>query len=85
MDDLSTDKQDEICVGNNQISTHIIEKDNGFQCNKYFFTYHFNREKEDIKQIFDSLKPLKSLCIKYIWAKNLVNWALHRIFRDVLY
>ena len=56
--------------GNNQISSGIVEEDNGFQCIKYFFTYHFDIEKEDIKQVFSNLEYLKEFCKKWIWAEE---------------
>lgn len=56
--------------GNNQPFPLPIEKDNGFQCKQYFFTYHYDVEEEDISKIFHNLSYLKELCEKWIWAEE---------------
>ena len=56
--------------GNNQPLPLAIEKDNGFQCRSYFFTYHYDPEKEELSKIFNNLEYLKELCEKWIWAEE---------------
>lgn len=57
-------------MSNNQIITIFTEEDTkGFQCKKFFFTYHIIGD-EQFEQAFKRLEPLKALCDKYIWGEE---------------
>lgn len=61
---------DEKIVSNNQLITIFTEEDTkGFQCKKWFFTYHIIGD-EQFEDAFKRLEPLKALCDKYIWAEE---------------
>lgn len=63
-------EQDEKIVSNNQTITIFTEEDTkGFQCKKFFFTYHLIGD-EQFEQAFKRLEPLKALCDKYIWGEE---------------
>ena len=61
-------EQGEQIVGNIQ-TTIFTEEDNGFQCKKYFLTYHIKGD-ESFEHAFSRLKELSDLCDKYIFGEE---------------
>ena len=70
---MDSDEQSEKIAGNihTAIFTNVFtSEDNGFQCKKYFLTYHI-RNNETFEDIFKKLKCLgENLCEKYVFGEE---------------
>jgi len=56
-------------VGGNIHTPTFTSDSGGFQCKKFFFTYHI-KSGESFEQAFDRLKPLCAHCKDWIWSEE---------------
>ena len=75
MSKMSKTEQKEQLAGNIQFSALHPEielftaDDNGYQSEKYFFTYHMQKG-ENFETAFNNLQGLADICDKYVWGEE---------------